>query len=84
MAVNREDGRGGRFETLAPRGLVFAPGTKYERIMGSFALDKSDIFFYAVLLVELVWLCGSFAEKCGKANKSSRKCASKTIFCLKI
>ena len=24
---------------------MFAPGTKYERIMGSFALDKSKIFF---------------------------------------
>ena len=33
--------------------------------------------FYAVLLVALVWLCGTFAEKCGKANKTSRKCAGK-------
>ena len=38
------------------------------------------IFFYAVLLVALVWLCDSFAAKCGKANKSSRKCAGKKYF----
>ena len=35
------------------------------------------IFFHVVLVVALVWLCGSFAEKCGKANKSSRKCAGR-------
>ena len=27
---------------LAPRGLVFAPTTKYERISGAIALDKSN------------------------------------------
>ena len=32
-------------------------------------------FFHVVLLVALVWSCGSFTEKCGKANKSSSKCA---------
>ena len=32
------------------------------------------IFFHVVLLVALVWSCGSFKEKCGKANKSSSKC----------
>ena len=36
--------------------------------------------FYAVLLAALVWLCDSFAAKCGKANKSSRKCAGKKYF----
>ena len=36
--------------------------------------------FYAVLLVALVWLCGSLAEKCGTANKSSHKCAGKKYF----
>ena len=35
------------------------------------------IFFLVVLLVALLWLCGSLAEKCGKANKSSRKCAGR-------
>ena len=29
------------------------------------------------LLVASVWLCGSYAAKCGKANKSSRKCVGK-------
>ena len=43
------------------------------------------ICFFAVLLVALVWSCGSFAEKCGKANKSSRTCAGKKdIFCLNV
>ena len=37
-------------------------------------------FFYAVLLVALVWLCNSVAVKCGKANKSSRKCSGKMYF----
>ena len=32
------------FQALATRGLVFAPATKYERILGAFALDKSKIF----------------------------------------
>ena len=59
---------------------MFAPTTKYEKISGAFALDKSNFCFYVVLLVALVWLCGSFAEKCGKANKSSRKCAGKKYF----
>ena len=58
---------------------MFASVTKYERIWGALALDKSN-FFYAVLLVALVWLCGSLAEKCGKANESSRKCAGKKYF----
>ena len=35
------------------------------------------MFFHTVLLVALVWLCDSAAVKCGKANKSSRKCAGK-------
>ena len=38
------------------------------------------IFFHVVLLVTLVWSCGSFAEKSGKANKSNRKCAGKMYF----
>ena len=37
-------------------------------------------FFYAVLFVAFVWLCGSLAEKCGKGNKSSRTCAGKKYF----
>ena len=71
-----------KFQALAPRGLVFAPATKYARISGALALDKSK-FFYAVVLVALVWLCDSFAAKCGKVKKNSRKCAAKNIFCLK-
>ena len=35
------------------------------------------IFVPVVLLVASVWLYGSYAAKCGKANKSSRKCVSK-------
>ena len=35
------------------------------------------IFFHVVLLDALVWMCGSFAEMCGEANKSSRKRASR-------
>ena len=35
------------------------------------------IFVPVVLLVASVWLCGSYAAKCGKANKSSRKCVGK-------
>ena len=58
---------------------MFAPTTKNERISGAFALDKST-FFPLVLLVASVWLCGSYAAKCGKANKSSRKCAAKKYF----
>ena len=38
------------------------------------------IFFHVVLLVELVWSCGSFTEKLGKANKSNRKCAGKKYY----
>jgi len=38
------------------------------------------IFFRVVLLVALLWLCGSSAEKCEKADKSSRKCAGKKYF----
>ena len=38
------------------------------------------IFFHAVLLVSLVLLCDSVAVKCGKANKTSRKCAGKIYF----
>jgi len=38
------------------------------------------IFFHVVLLVALLWLCVSSAEKCEKANKSSRKCAGKKHF----
>ena len=56
---------------------MFAPTTKYDRITGAFALDKSN-FFHVVLLVALLWLCGSSA--CEKANKSSRKCAGKKYF----
>ena len=58
---------------------MFAPTTRNERISGAFVLDKSS-FFPVVLLVASVWLCGSYAAKCGKVNKSSRKCASKKIF----
>ena len=67
------------FQALAPRGLMFAPTTKYERISGAFALDNSN-FFRVVVFVTLVRSCGSFAEKCGKANKSSRKCAGRNYF----
>ena len=35
------------------------------------------ICFRVVLLVALVCSCISFLEKCGKANKSSRKCAGR-------
>jgi len=38
------------------------------------------IFSHVVLLVALLWLCGSSAEKCEKADKSSRKCAGKKYF----
>ena len=40
------------------------------------SLSTRAIFFHVVLLVALVWSCGSFTEKCGKANKSSSKCVS--------
>ena len=58
---------------------MFAPTTKNKRIPGAFVLDKSN-FFPVVLLVASVWLGGSYAAKCGKANKSSRKCAGKKNF----
>ena len=59
-----------KFQALAPRGLVFAQATRYARISRAFAFDKSKFnFFYTFLLVALVWQLGSFAEKCGKANK---------------
>ena len=58
---------------------MLAPTTKNERISGAFALDKSN-FFPVALLVASVWLCGSYAAKYGKANKSSRKCAGKKYF----
>ena len=31
-----------KFQALAPKGLVFAPTTKNEKISGAFALDKSN------------------------------------------
>ena len=37
-------------------------------------------FFPAVLLVAMVLLCDSVALKCGKANKTSHKCAVKIYF----
>lgn len=37
------------------------------------------IFFHVVLLLALVWSCG-FTEKCGEANKSSRKCVGKKYY----
>ena len=37
-------------------------------------------FFHTVLLVALVLLRDSVAVKCGKANKTSRKCAGKIYF----
>ena len=37
-------------------------------------------FFHAVLLVALVLLCDSVALKCGKPNKTTRKCAGKIYF----
>ena len=42
--------------------------------------DKMANFFHAALLVALVLLCDSVAVKCGKANKTSRKCAGKIYF----
>jgi len=51
--------------------------------MGEFrARSRSTraIFFHVVLLVALLWLCGSSAEKCEKADKSSLKCAGKKYF----
>ena len=38
------------------------------------------ISFPVVLLIASVWLCGSYAAKCGKANKSSRRCVGKRYF----
>ena len=37
-------------------------------------------FFHAVVLVALVLLCDSVALKCGKPNKTTRKCAGKLYF----
>ena len=37
-------------------------------------------FFHAVLHVALVLLCDSVALKCGKPNKTTRKCAGKIYF----
>ena len=59
-----------KFQVLAPRGLVFAPATKYARISRAFAFDKSKFLFLCTfLLVALVWLCGSFAENVGNPTK---------------
>ena len=44
------------------------------------SLSTRAIFFPVALLVASVWLCGTYAAKCGKANKISRKCAGKKYF----
>ena len=38
----------------------------------------------SLMFLTLVWSSYSFAEKCWRANKSSRKYASKNLFCLKF
>ena len=61
---------------------MFAPAVQQRNMRGFRARSRwtRANLFYALLLVALVWLCGSFAEKFGKANKSSRECAGKKHF----
>ena len=47
---------------------------------GRFRARQEQFFFLVALLVAPVWLCSSYAAKCGKANKSSRNCAGKMYF----
>ena len=53
---------------------MFVPATKNEKVSA-----KAN-FFHAVFFVALVWLRDSVAVKCGKANKSSRRCSGKIYF----
>ena len=68
------------FKRLHPRVSCLHPRRKMREFRARWRSAKAN-FFHAVLLVALVWLCDSVAVKCGKADKSSRKCAGK-IYCL--
>ena len=72
-----------KFQALAPRGLVFAPATKYARISGALALDKSNFFTQFSLLR---WFgCAILSQQnVGKPTKAAVNVPAKNIFCLKI
>ena len=42
------------------------------------------ISFHVVIFVALVWLCGSFTEKCAKPTKAAANVPAESIFCPKI
>ena len=60
-----------KLQALAPRGLVLAPTTKFERISGAFALDKSNFLSCSSsCCVGLVVRFFRRKKKIGKANKA--------------
>ena len=67
------------FKRLHPRVSCLHPQRKMREFRARWRSPRAN-FFHAVLLVALVLLCDSIAVKCGKANKTSRKCAGKIYF----
>ena len=61
------------FKRLHPRVSCLHPQRKMREFRARWRSARAN-FFHAVLLVALVLLCDSVAVKCGKANKTSRKC----------
>ena len=57
---------------------MFAPTTKYERISGAFALDKSN-FFRVVVFVAV-----PSQKNVGKPTKAAANVPAESIFCMKI
>ena len=67
------------FKRLHPRVSCLHPQRKMREFRARWRSARAN-FFHSVLLVALVLLCDSVAVKCGKANKTSRKCSGKIYF----
>ena len=67
------------FKRLHPRVSCLHPQRKMRKFRARWRSARAN-FFHAVLLVALVLLCDSVALKCGKPNKTTRKCAGKIYF----
>ena len=69
---------------LAPRDLVCAPTKKNMKKVRARSRSTRAISFHIVIFVALVWLCGSFTEKCAKPTKVAANVPAESIFCPKI
>ena len=69
---------------LAPRGLMFALTTKYERISGAFALDKSNFFSCGSPCLHWFGRAVPSKKNVGKPTKAAVNVSAKNIVCLKI